>query len=80
MYLKEVTSLAEVWIEIMKWFVVCCWKKVTSLAEVWIEIWITLAYELVDIVTSLAEVWIEIFADPNGIGPALSHFPCGSVD
>ena len=56
----KVTSLAEVWIEIIMRMDGCPEITVTSLAEVWIEI---VDIKTVDIpyqVTSLAEVWIEI--------------------
>ncbi len=55
-----VTSLAEVWIEILKDSVPISFSIVTSLAEVWIEM---ISYPYVSgqpLVTSLAEVWIEI--------------------
>ena len=56
----HVTSLAEVWIEILRTLYVPLCSLVTSLAEVWIEIaledWRGVRWH----VTSLAEVWIEI--------------------
>ena len=55
-----VTSLAEVWIEIIEIRIASCPTSVTSLAEVWIEIeFITMGSKRY-CVTSLAEVWIEI--------------------
>ena len=55
-----VTSLAEVWIEILESFHVFKICRVTSLAEVWIEICRVLLIAPCSTVTSLAEVWIEI--------------------
>ena len=75
-----VTSLAEVWIEILKEVINPDPISVTSLAEVWIEILPLLQEALPPLVTSLAEVWIEIsiFLHPP---PSIArHFPCGSVD
>ena len=57
---RAVTSLAEVWIEIVntiRWMAACF---VTSLAEVWIEISINRKQMNDTNVTSLAEVWIEM--------------------
>ena len=59
--LVQVTSFAEVWIEI---FASCCRSSfpcVTSFAEVWIEIAYQTAWHFHSRVTSFAEVWIEIF-------------------
>ena len=56
-----VTSLAEVWIEMMAAVTRAKFGSVTSLAEVWIEI--ADEYEYITgekFVTSLAEVWIEM--------------------
>ena len=58
-----VTSLAEVWIEIVDPMAMLMWWAVTSLAEVWIEILSKLSDETNLSVTSLAEVWIEISED-----------------
>ena len=57
---NKVTSLAEVWIEIIleMWSEIN--RAVTSLAEVWIEIVNTIRWMAACFVTSLAEVWIEI--------------------
>ena len=56
-----VTSLAEVWIEILFCqVVVVLLTSVTSLAEVWIEIQDKSYQAFLCHVTSLAEVWIEI--------------------
>ena len=55
-----VTSLAEVWIEIVSMNNASGKLAVTSLAEVWIEIANCAATSSAVIVTSLAEVWIEI--------------------
>ena len=57
----RVTSLAEVWIEILFCqVVVVLLTSVTSLAEVWIEIQDKSYQAFLCHVTSLAEVWIEI--------------------
>ena len=56
----DVTSLAEVWIEIKDGSYIDFFKIVTSLAEVWIEIVIIDTERNCFWVTSLAEVWIEI--------------------
>ena len=58
--LYDVTSLAEVWIEIDTHMTGCLLLSVTSLAEVWIEIDTHMTGCLLLSVTSLAEVWIEI--------------------
>ena len=76
----EVTSLAEVWIEIRFIARIATMKKVTSLAEVWIEIFYKAYTGRGTYVTSLAEVWIEIPDMADQIRDVLSHFPCGSVD
>ena len=55
-----VTSLAEVWIEIVSLTGILTFPAVTSLAEVWIEICPSPSGSLSLSVTSLAEVWIEI--------------------
>ena len=76
-----VTSLAEVWIEIVYFPVITDVQTVTSLAEVWIEITCQLHQWLANLaVTSLAEVWIEIPALLHNPGKSAGHFPCGSVD
>ena len=56
----QVTSLAEVWIEIALFNVSLFIFLVTSLAEVWIEIRRNWHSGWKKEVTSLAEVWIEI--------------------
>ena len=56
----NVTSLAEVWIEILKSALDEHSPSVTSLAEVWIEIQGNTDGCKNFYVTSLAEVWIEI--------------------
>ena len=56
-----VTSLAEVWIEILAVLAISVYAEVTSLAEVWIEMMVSGANSPVISVTSLAEVWIEIY-------------------
>ena len=61
-----VTSLAEVWIEILLISCKKCSHDVTSLAEVWIEISRSVFVPLGAIVTSLAEVWIEMGYDAVG--------------
>ena len=58
---SRVTSLAEVWIEIITIGRTFVPALVTSLAEVWIEISLQQLYTPSHTVTSLAEVWIEIF-------------------
>ena len=55
-----VTSLAEVWIEIVSLTGILTFPAVTSLAEVWIEICPSPSGSLSLSVTSLAEVWIEM--------------------
>ena len=61
-----VTSLAEVWIEIVRnWHIKHKRLSVTSLAEVWIEIGCLRCDATVRPVTSLAEVWIEIQKPEN---------------
>ena len=75
-----VTSLAEVWIEILESFHVFKICRVTSLAEVWIEILLFLNKFCQSSVTSLAEVWIEISFLVVAVADAVRHFPCGSVD
>ena len=57
---SRVTSLAEVWIEIITIGRTFVPALVTSLAEVWIEISLQQLYTPSHTVTSLAEVWIEI--------------------
>ena len=59
----EVTSLAEVWIEIAVRYLPLSQVLVTSLAEVWIEISFFQCKKGTGAVTSLAEVWIEICMD-----------------
>ena len=60
-----VTSLVEVWIEM----IYCRWKihsnPVTSLVEVWIEITSHKKTLRCPRVTSLVEVWIEIVTRPS---------------
>ena len=76
----DVTSLAEVWIEIEIGESLMRTKIVTSLAEVWIEIPALDPPQILQSVTSLAEVWIEI-SDPEVTQTsAMRHFPRGSVD
>ena len=77
--LSTVTSLAEVWIEILKRSTDRRWSLVTSLAEVWIEIEAEALEELERIVTSLAEVWIEIpdYAEEQGNSSSLPLRKCG---
>ena len=77
--LSTVTSLAEVWIEILKRSTDRRWSLVTSLAEVWIEIEDEALEELERIVTSLAEVWIEIpdYAEEQGNSSSLPLRKCG---
>ena len=59
-----VTSLAEVWIEILFCqVVVVLLTSVTSLAEVWIEIQDKSYQAFLCHVTSLAEVWIEMIVN-----------------
>ena len=75
-----VTSLAEVWIEIILTDEESERQQdVTSLAEVWIEIGDGCDNTKYMIVTSLAEVWIEITQAKHGT-THVSHFPRGSVD
>ena len=57
---SRVTSLAEVWIEIITIGRTFVPALVTSLAEVWIEISLQQLYTPSHTVTSLAEVWIEM--------------------
>ena len=78
--LHWVTSLAEVWIEMISISLNSLNPSVTSLAEVWIEI--TYKHWLSGLVkvTSLAEVWIEIEGNEETIQELKCHFPCGSVD
>ena len=67
-----VTSLAEVWIEILVSPSIFLTSTVTSLAEVWIEIDSPVPERHPDYeVTSLAEVWIEI---PNSVH--IQHTGC----
>ena len=56
----EVTSFAEVWIEISYYSAFLPMSVVTSFAEVWIEIINGSREKLQQRVTSFAEVWIEI--------------------
>ena len=56
----NVTSLAEVWIEIVGGTLLRTGVEVTSLAEVWIEMKNEILGFAGQNVTSLAEVWIEI--------------------
>ena len=75
-----VTSLAEVWIEIILTDEESERQQdVTSLAEVWIEIKNGSYHRTHRFVTSLAEVWIEITQAKHGT-THVSHFPRGSVD
>ena len=60
MQYNGVTSLAEVWIEIIRRCRNITDWIVTSLAEVWIEMEHLLISMIAVTVTSLAEVWIEI--------------------
>ena len=63
-----VTSLAEVWIEILFCqVVVVLLTSVTSLAEVWIEIQDKSYQAFLCHVTSLAEVWIEMFFESHSL-------------
>ena len=77
---KGVTSLAEVWIEILDGGTTWAVDKVTSLAEVWIEITKIGKTLAVALVTSLAEVWIEIVSVFKNRPNSSCHFHCGSVD
>ena len=76
----QVTSLAEVWIEITRFTQYSLLQSVTSLAEVWIEIVRIQLTKVKTLVTSLAEVWIEIKDVLMKSKRTASHFPCGSVD
>ena len=58
--LLQVTSFAEVWIEITSLVSGITSIAVTSFAEVWIEIVVTNPIKGLVIVTSFAEVWIEM--------------------
>ena len=78
--LYDVTSLAEVWIEIDTHMTGCLLLSVTSLAEVWIEIRILQDLFYLVLVTSLAEVWIEIASGYLLRCIPDRHFPRGSVD
>ena len=71
MQYNGVTSLAEVWIEIITIGRTFVPALVTSLAEVWIEISLQQLYTPSHTVTSLAEVWIEIM---NRIACRMSSF------
>ena len=74
-----VTSLAEVWIEMIVNAAFPFGQFVTSLAEVWIEITEDCRNQQQAGVTSLAEVWIEIVKIGYREIPGNGHFPCGSV-
>ena len=76
----KVTSLAEVWIEILHLKKRPLQAAVTSLAEVWIEILHHPYAIALHRVTSLAEVWIEMSIRLSGDARWRGHFPCGSVD
>ena len=78
--LYDVTSLAEVWIEIDTHMTGCLLLSVTSLAEVWIEIERDCQTIRRTLVTSLAEVWIEIASGYLLRCIPDRHFPRGSVD
>ena len=75
-----VTSLVEVWIEIVHVIPNGDCFNVTSLVEVWIEIEIAKKEGEGTVVTSLVEVWIEIILTRMETQQYLCHFPCGSVD
>ena len=75
-----VTSLVEVWIEIVHQYPASSWHPVTSLVEVWIEIQKDCNRLLPKSVTSLVEVWIEIAKYIRLQQQEGCHFPCGSVD
>ena len=74
-----VTSLAEVWIEIVAATHTTLFGIVTSLAEVWIEIKNKNHVYANNYVTSLAEVWIEIFPVIHSLSlhPSLPLRKCG---
>ena len=76
----EVTSLAEVWIEIR----LVCWRGSVAESLPLRKCGLKFSRKCMRIgqksVTSLAEVWIEIVDDITGGDSGLSHFPCGSVD
>ena len=76
----NVTSLAEVWIEISEKSNSARKYSVTSLAEVWIEMERNpFRSSGGECVTSLAEVWIEIVHPPlyNSGMPSLPLRKCG---
>ena len=75
-----VTSLVEVWIEMLMVMRQDEVHAVTSLVEVWIEIVHHIAMPKVFYVTSLVEVWIEMALSISETLEIASHFPCGSVD
>ena len=78
---KVVTSLAEVWIEMV--FSLISRLYVCSslpLRKCGLKFRTDTRSESSNGVTSLAEVWIEIFFQISGKSLDNSHFPCGSVD
>ena len=78
-YLTQVTSLAEVWIEIFVCFLFLIWITVTSLAEVWIEIVAELDEPLGVMSLPLRKCGLKFQAVAIACA-YISHFPCGSVD
>ena len=76
----QVTSLAEVWIEIALFNVSLFIFLVTSLAEVWIEIYLTIWDRKSKICHFPCGSVDWNAAGGDTAKAAFSHFPCGSVD
>ena len=77
---SPVTSLAEVWIEIL-----CCLQQIIQrsslpLRKCGLKYTVWSQPVKVGMVTSLAEVWIEIPKWSFYKNFSTRHFPCGSVD
>ena len=74
-----VTSLAEVWIEMVRIGRISPTRSVTSLAEVWIEIVAELDEPLGVMSLPLRKCGLKFQAVAIACA-YISHFPCGSVD
>ena len=76
----EVTSYAEVWIEIGVTAQMEPIFYVTSYAEVWIEMTLLFYHATIIHVTSYAEVWIEITFSIRITSGRMGHLLRGGVD
>ena len=74
-----VTSLVEVWIEMLPRIPCRSFSDVTSLVEVWIEIMLTESREHIDLSLPLWKCGLKSKKTIR-TGPSICHFPCGSVD